>query len=127
HEDLLAFQSERRPQRMADSCRYGEHVACRSHVLDEHREFISAKPRYHVTATRRVQQPLGSGNQQTVALLMTERVVYGLEVVEIEEQDCDRVRIRFGALERLDDTFLKARPVGEIRERIVIRLVRQPL
>ena len=68
----------------------------------------------------RTAQPLGDGDEQVVADRVAERVVDGLEVVDVDEQHGDR---RLGQRERLLDAVDEQRAVREAGERVVVGLV----
>ena len=56
---------------------------------------------------------------------MTEAVVDGLEVVEVDEHDADRGRATLRPHERVLDAVDEERPVGEARDGVVEGLVRE--
>jgi hypothetical protein len=51
-------------------------------------EFVSTLARHQVGMSHRTGQPVGDLAQQLVARMVTEGIVHGLEVVQIEEQHC---------------------------------------
>ena len=61
-------------------------------VLDQHHELVAAHPGHQVTVTAQVgAQALGDGPQQRVAGVVAQGVVDGLEVVQVQVADPDRV------------------------------------
>ena len=62
-----------------------------------------------------------------VAARVAERVVHGLEVVEVDEEHRDRVDVAAVAVERVRDAVLEQRAVRETRQLVVERLVEQLL
>ena len=66
---------------------------------------------------------LGNRDEELVPCCVTEAVVHGLEVVEIDEEDGDEVRATDAALERVRDALREERAVRETRQRVVKGLV----
>ena len=64
----------------------GPQSGARGVVLDQHRELVPAEPGDHVVRPDRGDQPLGQPDQQPVAGLVPERVVDGLEPIQVEQQ-----------------------------------------
>ena len=68
---------------------------------------------------------LGDRHEELVPCCVTEAVVHGLEVVEIDEEDGDEVRATDAALERVRYALREERAVRETRQRVVEGLVGQ--
>ncbi len=96
----------------------------RRRVLEQDRELVAAEARGEVVLAQRRAQALGDRHEQRVAGRMAERVVDALELVEVEEHHRRRVVV---ARERRLDAQREERAVGESGQRIVARLVREPL
>ena len=60
------------------------------------------------------------GLQQLVADRMTKGIVHGLEVLEVDAVDRDRNAALRPLSQRVDKARLETRPVGELRQRIVV-------
>ena len=81
-------------------------------VLDQDHELVAAHPCHQVTVAAEFgAQPLGDGPQQRVAGVMAQGVVDGLEVVEVQVADPDRV-LRGAGLKRGIEAVEEQRPVG---------------
>jgi len=61
-------------------------VVLGGHVLAEHRELVAAEPAHGVLGTQNAIETGGQGLKELVVDLVAERVVHGLEAVEVEEQ-----------------------------------------
>ena len=115
---------ERREQRTEHPLGGALGLDGRRGVLEQHRELVAAQARGQVVLAQRGAQPLGDRHEQRVAGCVAERVVDALEVVQVEEQHGGRVVV---ARERRLDAQREERAVGQARQRIVARLVRQAL
>ena len=98
-----------------------------SNLLDEDRELVASEPRDRVARRQRIPQSSADTAQERIARDMTEAVVHGLEVVEVEEQHRDSSRALLAEDERMLDAVREERPVREPGERVVERLVAQLL
>ena len=105
----------------------GDHfcVVLVRHVFDEDRELVAAHPGGGIGGTKASPESVRDGDQQHVTGGVPETVVHGLELVEVDEQHGHRAHAPFGAGERMAETIREERLVGEVRERVVERLVRQ--
>ena len=84
-------------------------------AVEQHRELVAAEARDGVGRAHARAQALGDRDQQLVADRVAERVVDGLEVVEVDEQDGDgRLGRRASASStRSMNSVRLARPVSE--------------
>ena len=90
-------------------------------LLEEERELVTAEAAGGVLGAQHRLQPLRDQAQQLVAGRVAERVVDGLELVEVDEQDRDPL---LGAPdERVAEAVDEEDAVGQPGERIVERLV----
>ncbi len=89
-------------------------------AVEQHGELVAAEARDGVGRAHALAQALGDRDQQLVADRVAERVVDGLEVVDVDEQHGDG---RIGLGERLVDAVDEQRAVGQTRERVVVGLV----
>ena len=96
-------------------------------ALDEERELVAAEARGGVGAAQAGADPSGHLDEQGVAGGVSERVVDAFEVVDVEE-DHGQARASLRAPpEPVLDLLAEQRAVGEIGERVVVRLVGQLL
>ena len=68
-------------------------------------------------------QPSGQDAEQLVAGRMAERVVHALEVVDVHEQDGNRIGAAFGLTQGEVEAVEEQRPVRETGQRVVQPLV----
>ena len=96
-------------------------------VLAENRELVAAESRDRVARPDQRLELARHLDQQLVARVVPEAVVDVLEAVEVEERHADvRLRAR-AARDRLAEPVDEQQPVRKARERVVHRLVGQPL
>jgi hypothetical protein len=114
--DRPAVQRERGGQHAAH--RLGDVVGARA--VDEDRELVATDPGERGGVRHDGQQPLGHADQQRVAQRVADRVVDGLEPVEIGDHDRDRPRVAGCGRERGRGGVEEARPVGQPGERVVV-------
>ena len=125
----LASIDEQRPLEPADQL-FGASLdfARVARVREHQRELVAAEPRDEARVARDLAQSLADFGQDAVAEFVAERVVDGLEVVEVEEQHGDvragRARGR-GGIEHLVQALEQLAPVRQVRERIVLGEVPQ--
>ena len=99
----------------------------RRQVLAQDRELVAAEPGDRVARSDHALELPRDLDEQLVAGVVAQTVVDVLEPVEIEERDTDG---RFGAAtprDRLPEPVEEEQPVRQARERVVHRLVREPL
>ena len=96
-------------------------------VLEQDRELVAAEPRHGVAHAQRGAQARRDRLQHPVAGGVAERVVDRLEVVEVQEQHGERPAVVASAAERVFDAIAEQRPVREVGDRVVERLVGQLL
>ena len=92
-------------------------------VLEQHGELVAAEARRDVGAADAVVEPARELDEHLVAGGVAERVVDGLEVVEVEEDHRRRARLAPGARDRLADLLGEHRAVRESGHGVVERLV----
>jgi hypothetical protein len=93
-------------------------------ILLKHHKFVAAEPRDEVLRAQHRAQPVGDGAQQLVAAGMTERVVDLLELIEVDEQQCRQLLGIVGNRQKALDLVAEIDPVGERREFVVARQMR---
>ena len=82
-------------------------------TFDENREFVTTKPCHGARFRQRIGEPAGDPDEQLVAGRMTQRVVDGLEVVEVETHHRDRDISAMG--DGLFHSIEEVRPIGNIQ------------
>ena len=93
------------------------------HVLEQDRELVAAEPGGGVGGADARGHALRDLEQDPVAGGVTEAVVDGLEVVEVDEQHRHPDALAQRPRDRVADALVEQRPVGEMRDRIVEGLV----
>jgi hypothetical protein len=88
-------------------------------LLGDHDELVAAEAPERVDVADHAVEPGGDRAQQLVADAVTERVVDGLEVVEVDEQRRHRRLAATRACEHLRHAIQDQGPVGKAGERIV--------
>ena len=89
--------------------------------LHDH-ELIASHPRDGVGVANEPAQPFGDDPQQLVAAGMAERIVDGLELIEVEMMDGHHFRV-LNPAQRVFEPVVQQHPVGQISQRIVVRHV----
>ena len=95
--------------------------------LEQDHELVPAEAGDRVAGPDRRGEALGGRDQQLVAGAVAERVVDDLEVVDVGEQDGEAGVGLAAALERLGQRAVEQRAVRQPGQRIVVRLVVEPL
>ena len=93
------------------------------HLREEDAELVAAQPRDRVALTEALREPEADLLQQLVAARMAERVVDLLEAVEVHDHHGRGHVVAARRGERLTDAVVEERAVGQVRERVVERLV----
>ena len=120
HQHLLAADDERQGHRLHQP--FGQRTGggrLRRADLD-HRKFVAAEPRDQVGLAHALTQPQGHDAQQFVADRVAERVVDGLEAVEVDAQQGHRLA-RAAQADRLVQPLAKAHPVRQAGQLVVVR------
>ena len=122
--DLLAVEQDRVLQRGRDPGRSTSRAVAASGVSSRSSANSSPPSRAAVSPARMhaVQAP-GDLHEHLVAGHVAERVVDVLEVVEIEQQDGARPAVPLAARLGVGDAVREKRAVGQVRQRVVERLV----
>ena len=84
-------------------------------ALDQHGELVAAQARGGVRPAQALVEARGGQAQQLVADLVAERVVDGLEVVEVDEQHRDALAAAARVGQRVADAVLEERAVRQAR------------
>ena len=94
-------------------------------IVDQDDELVTTHPADRVGIAQRARQPRGNGDEQPVAGLVAEGVVDVLEVVEVDEQRRPCRPVALAAGEELLDAVHDQRPVRQVGQRVVQRLMAQ--
>ena len=93
-------------------------------VLQQHRELVAAQACQQAVRAGSRAQPFGDVLQHSIAEAVTERVVDGLEVVQIHEQQ-RQAAARAGARQRPGESRRELAAIGQLGERVVVGEVMQ--
>src|SRR3954447_24093295 len=88
------------------------HLGGARNPLQQNCELIAAQPGNGVRGARALYDPLRDCLQQAVTRVVTERIVDGLEVVEIEEQNGHRLAAALSQCQGVLHTVLEQRAIG---------------
>src|SRR5207247_8788650 len=121
-EQLLAALEERALEGREETLGDLEGAAARAR-LDQHRELIATHPGNRVADADRVPEPIGHGDEDLVALTVTEAVVDRLEVVEVEEEDGESLSRATHPGQRVLQPIGEEGPVREAGEGVMEGLV----
>ena len=95
-------------------------------VGDEDEELVAAEPGDHIGRTDGFTEPIGDDAQELVSGRVAVAVVHKLEVVEVDEEDCDRAVAALGPRDRVLEMLLEEQAVGQVGEGVVIGKVGEP-
>nr|WP_244448562.1 hypothetical protein [Bosea sp. LC85] len=84
-------------------------------------EFVAAEARDDIAAPDRLLQSHADGFQQGIAQFVTERVIDGLEPIEVQIEHRETARLAAMLIERALQMFAKLGAVGQVRQRIMMR------
>ena len=90
-------------------------------LLTENYELISGDPSDRIGRPKSALEPLTHGHQQIISHLMAERIVDGLEIVEIDEEDRHNFRGSATPDDGMFDSFEQQYAIGQPGEGIVER------
>ena len=125
HLRIVVAEAERGTERVEDALRERGRVVNALDVFAEHDELVAAEPRDRVTVAYRRLDSRGGLDQQLVADRVAERVVHGLEAVQVDEQHAERALVPADPRERLVESVGEHHAVRQARERVVQNLVRE--
>ena len=126
-EHVLSFDLDRKVERAKDSRRCVGSVRRAGHAVEEDGELVASEARDGVARPDGDLETTADLLQDLVPGCMTETVVDRLEVVQVDEHDCDLVDAALRAHQRVLDAVGEERAVGELRHRVVERLMRELL
>ena len=125
HRGVGLLEVDRQSHRPADPLGDQDHLSLARQLFEQERELVATEPGDRVHRAQHRLQPVRQPRQQAVAGGVPERVVDLLEVVDVEEQDRDRGVVAARAVQSDAEAVEEQRPVGEPRERVVERAVRE--
>ena len=118
-DDHFASVDDHRPVDFVDDAlRDGVGVRLARRVMVKHDKFVAAPARDQVARADDAAQPPRDLNQELIAGAMSQTVIDLLEVVEVEKQYCQAVRLRTVGMKRLREVLLEAATVGQLSDRI---------
>ena len=126
-ENLLALQRERLLEHLHDPVGDVRSLDALPAVLQQDRELVPTQPGGGVGSSERFLQPVADLQQEPVAGGVAEGVVDRLEVVDVHEQHCDGFAVALLALDGVQHAVAEQRPVREVGDGVVERLVLQLL
>ena len=88
---------------------------------EENDELVASHPGQAVVRPQAPEQPLRIRAQQLVADFVAVRIVYGFEIVKIDEHDAQRQPAAVSLGDSHSQAIVQQETVGQIRERIVGR------
>ena len=91
-----------------------------------HREFVAAEPRRHIGVVEAPAQASGDAFEELIADRMAEGVVDALELVDVDIED-GQLLAGPHRLQRLFEPRAEQDPVGKVRQRVVMRQMRDLL
>jgi hypothetical protein len=92
-------------------------------VLGQDRELVAAEPADGVVLAQAAPKPAGDLAQQPVAGAVAEAVVDHLEIVQVDEEHGQAAAVAARPGQGVADAVVEQRPVGQVGEAVVERLV----
>ena len=126
HRDFGGAERERLLERVEHAPGERHRLALALEFLGEDHELVAAEPRDRVAVAHQLREPLGDRHQQAVADVVTEVVVDGLELVEVDEQHRQHAGAAVQARHRLAGAVHQQGAVGELGQRVVQGLALEP-
>lgn len=114
--NLSSVQKERNLECSRDSLDNDDRILQAWNVVEKHREFVTAEACDGIAAPGGVQEPGSDRAEKPITRGMTETVIDGLEVVQIEEDDRETRTMSALSCEGVFDTVAKKGAVRESRE-----------
>ena len=127
-EDLVTADLERLAGHLVDAIGHHRGVLRRLHVVEQDGELVAAVAGEGVALAQAGLEALAHLDEKLVADLVPEAVVDRLEAIEVHEEDGEAVPLAPSRpRERALDEIVEERPVGQLGERIVERVVQHAL
>ncbi len=117
---LQRLDQARRAQRGQQPLRDLQRLAAAGHAVQQHHEFVAAEAADDIGVADRLAQALRHELEQRVAGLVAERVVDGLEAVEVDEQHRDRLAGAGRLQHRLAQPLLRDAAVRQAGQQVVV-------
>ena len=127
HVDRVAVDDERRLERLLDLPDDGRGAGEVGALARQDAELVPAESRHRVADAQAADEPLGDELQELVAVVVAERVVDLLELVQVHDQQRQRLARPERRPDRLGDAVAEQHAVGQAGEVVVQRLVLERL
>ena len=95
------------------------------HLREQDHEFVAPMAADRIGVAHALQQPLRYGLQEAVADVVAQRVVDVLETIDVEKQHGHLVPVAVRERHGVCELFVHQHPVGQIRQGVMLRLIRQ--
>jgi hypothetical protein len=118
-DDPFAVEVQGRPEGVAQTAGHLDGGLLTGHVLEQHGELVAAEASRRVGLPHAGHDARGGGHEGAVADQVTEAVVDGLEVVEVDHQQADALLAPGQAAEGVLQPVPEEGPVGQPRQRVV--------
>ena len=116
----MAVDHQRRRQCGQDPVGHFDRIPGGGDVGQQDPELVASQPRDRVLGADAALDASRDEPQQRVAAGVPERVIDGLEVVDIEEQHRRRAAVAVAAGQRLPDAVLEQSPIGQSGQLVVV-------
>src|SRR5215216_5074455 len=120
--ELAPTKDEGGPQFLQDTLSYAAGTVGVG-ILEEKDELVTSEACHRVLGPEVISYPLAHQLQQPIARLMSETIVYNLEVVQIHEHDRDGLLMTLGARECTSEAVREQDTVGQLSQGIMQGLV----
>ncbi len=127
HERFVAVEDKGPAEGGQDLPGNGFGVLAGLYIRKDDGELVTAQTGHRILLAHAGRDALGTLFQQLIAERVPHGVVDLLEMVQVDEQDTDRAGIPPGAGDRAIEPVERERPVGEIGDRVEVRLIVKPL
>ena len=122
-ENFALADGKRFAQRLQNALGHQNRVARGFDAFEQNHEFVAAKTRRSVAAAQRSAQTVGDADQQFVARRVAQTVVDIFEIVQVNENHRELIGFVAALLKRVLQTMAHQGAVGQMRQRIVKRLI----
>ncbi len=91
-------------------------------LVQNHRELVPAQTRHRITVAQTVLNTACGIHQQQVADIMPQRIVYFLEMIQVNKQQGRFTLVTSGFFQHLRQPIHEQAPIGQARQRVKISL-----
>jgi hypothetical protein len=127
HEDLFPLDVDRHLESADDAIGHLRGLDAVAAVFEQDRELVPAQPRRGIGRAKTRPESFSDLPKHMVAGGVSQGIIDRLEVVEVHEQDGHGLEVSLLALQRVGDAIAEQRAIGEVRHRVVERLMRELL